>query len=55
VQVRGLPTHDRPGYLGSASIRIVAPAPAGFTVIDGRFCRTDRARQAAHHLNRMYS
>jgi hypothetical protein len=37
VQVRGLPTHDRPGYLGSASIRIVAPAPAGFTVIDGRF------------------
>ena len=32
----GFPTHDRPGYLGSASIRIVAPAPSGFTALQER-------------------
>lgn len=48
----GFPTHDWQGYLDTAPIRIVEPAPPGFavggrTVFDGSFLRDGPAGRSA--------
>ena len=50
--ITGFPTHDWRGYLDTAPIRIVEPAPSGFTVagrtaFDGAFLQGGPGREQA--------